>query len=192
MALGDLWIQRSFLQSKRLVPENDNAALVCNNRNLYDSLKAVPPVGAALPDIDITQDFNAEANATIPSLDTSVEAAMGISKVISMHLRGVTSKPITLYKNDLRNALVQLEQTDEAKYRKYLKRHVIVTALYYADSIALSFQKTVNDKLAFETQLKQMLKVDAEITYEGNTVVNVVMNNNTCPFAANLERGKNI
>jgi hypothetical protein len=192
IALGDLWIQRSFLQSKRLSPENDNAALVCGNHVLYNQLIAVQAVAAALPDIDITEDFNAEANATIPSLQTSIETAAGIEKVTKMHINGVTCKPITVYKNDLRDSIATLRNTDAPKYRKYLKRHVIITALYYAASVTIEFDKKVSSKADFETNLRQALRVNADISYNGATSVKVVMNNSLSPFAANFERGKNI
>ena len=190
-SVGDIW-DRVGLWG-RLIAENNNISYVCGNDQLAKQLEAIEKVKANFPDIDLTHDINEDASVDIPSINVSVEQALKVQKVERMIIKGVSSKnALNGYYSRIYDAVEILKKENFDKYKKLIRTKEIVTALFYAENVVIEISKQVENRDAFELEVKEIFNVEAKVNFESDDKILITIANPDCPFAAQLKVGRDI
>ncbi|MBK8146056.1 MAG: hypothetical protein IPK62_14240 [Bacteroidetes bacterium] len=190
-SIGDLWDRVGI--SGRLKPENTNIAYVCDNPVLAEKLRVIENVDANLPDLDITSDFNQEANINIPSLNVSIEESLQISKVERMIFKSVTTKNTHGgLLEEMYDHVTKLRKDDIQKYRNRVKHSLVTIAYYYAEKVQIEVEKEVMNKDEYNLKIAQTFGLDVGVSFGSYNKVFIEINNSKCPFAAQFIHGRNL
>lgn len=191
--IGDIWDWKGFLVFNwHLVPQDDNLYDVCGDNALKQTLQSIPLSSALMADIDITDDFKADASLTIPTTNLSLKDVLTKDNVDSFQFASVQGRNSIGCRTQMSNSVEALKNTNFDRYKQRIRDMEIVLGLFYAGSVVLSIKKTVSNQADIETKLKSIPGVSLSIDTSDSQTIIYSLNNAKCPFAAQFIKGRDL
>lgn len=156
--------------------------------NYQKQLLAVPLNEAQFPNITLNHSFNGNEGLKIPIINLDVSADVKTSKNVSLTLTNVKSKRLF---GSLKFTLKNLIDTSKAA-RKELRHKLIITQLFYADSVVLKASHGIDANINASLNAAKIKGVTLQSQNNGDGSANYTFSGmDQCPFAAQLIKLKN-
>jgi hypothetical protein len=160
---------------------------------LKDALSSVKLEEANIPDFEFTKEDIVGVGLGIPSLfDIGVNGDIKNAKDLVIKVNGVKKARITniaepgieiLYK------LSEFAQNNSKQFRRNIKSNYITTALFYADSVDISFTKSANTNVEVGFAVEN-IKVESKVDTSTTKEISLKYVGAKAPFAATFVKGK--
>lgn len=153
----------------------------------------VPKENANIPDFEFTKDDLVELDFSLPSIfNIGLKGNVKNLKNISVKINGVTKARLTNMDQPgikIYRQLSLFAQNNSAEYRKKIKSDYITTALFYAESVEIDFEKEAGTDLELKFEVEQV-NVETSLNTETKKNVKLSYNGNLAPFAATFVKVK--
>lgn len=162
-------------------------------QDIKNQLIAVPKEIANIPDFEFTKEDIVGLGLGIPSLfNIGFKGDINSAKEISVKVNGVKKSRITNIDPpgfEIMHQLSLFAQNNIKLYRKEIKSNYLTSALFYADSVDISFTKDSKTNLEVGFTVENV-EVKANVDTDTNKEIKLKYIGELAPFAATFVKGK--